>query len=153
MKAFRELASFQGQAGRGEYWLVVIGGWLALGVVFLVTLMLIVPLGAIASVLFLALLPILFAIYATSARRLHERGKSAWWLVLFALVPWILSAFAEITRLSGDPEAAAGGIVLFSLPSVILYLWGTVEMGILPKKKGPNKYAAVEAARVAEAFS
>jgi len=69
-------ADFNGQASRAEFW------WFAL----------FVTLGAAAfayvseSVSNIFLITMLLPLLAAGARRLHEIGKSAWWL-LFLLVP------------------------------------------------------------------
>jgi uncharacterized membrane protein YhaH (DUF805 family) len=79
------------------------------------------------------------AALANSARRLHDRGKSAWWLLLFVGVPALLSALGELMSAGGEADAAgpAGLMALISLPFSI---WGLVEMGFLKGKAGPNRF-------------
>lgn len=152
MDRLKPLFAFRGLAGRGEYWAVAIGGWVAMVVVILLAAGLSALLGPIGWIFGLPLVLILWANLATAVRRLHQRGKSGWWLLLFWLAPALLSAVAELGSAGGDPEAAAGAL-LFSLPSLCLSIWAIVDLGVLPAKKGANKYAAAEAAQVAEAFT
>src|ERR1700736_3223763 len=37
-----------------------------------------------------------------ATRRLHDRDKSAWWLVVFYLVPGVLGHLAEAARVAGS---------------------------------------------------
>lgn len=108
--------------------------------------------GPVGWILGLPVLLVLWADIATGVRRLHQRGKSGWWLLLLWVLPGVLSGLAEVGTAGGDPEAAAGSL-LFSLPSLGLSIWALVELGFLGAKRGPNKYAATDAAHVAEAFS
>ena len=69
-------ADFNGQATRAEFW------WFALFVTLVVGALVYVS-EAVASIFLIAvLLPLL----AVGARRLHDIGRSGWWL-LFALAP------------------------------------------------------------------
>ena len=64
---------------------------------------------------------------AVSARRLHDRGKSAWWLLLFYVVPF---ALALTTQWAAQRQASA----IFSIATLLivaLFLWAIVELGVL----------------------
>lgn len=150
---WKRLFDFRGRAKRSEYWLLTIGIWIALAVLLLVSILLRAVIGVVAS-LFMApaVLIGVAAIVAVSVRRLHDRGKSGWWLLLLGVLPGLLSGIAEVMTASGDPDAAAGSLV-FSVPSFALSIWSLIELGMLPARKGPNKYAPPQAPEVAEAFS
>lgn len=71
-------ADFKGNAGRTEYWTFVV-----------VYIILAAICGAISQILSSILGLVLFIPnLAVTVRRLHDRGKSGWW-VLIALVPVI----------------------------------------------------------------
>ena len=73
---FTKYAEFDGQASRAEFW------WFMLFVILVMTALLYVS-EALSSIFLIAvLLPLL----AVGARRLHDIGKSGWWL-LYMLVP------------------------------------------------------------------
>lgn len=152
MDRLKRLLDFRGRAGRGEYWVVVLGGWAIMLLIVLLAAGVSAVIGPVGWILGVPVLLILWANLATGVRRLHERGKSGWWLLLLWVLPGVLSGIAEAGSAGGDSEAAAGSL-LFSLPSLALSIWALVELGILGPKRGPNKYAAGDAAQVAEAFS
>ena len=102
------LLSADWRASRSEFWLVLIGGWLSNAVLLLVmfiwtatafgpldpTDLLLVAFGLLAS----------WMTGAVCIRRLHDRDKSAWWLLLF-LIPVIgpIWLFVEMGLLEGTP--------------------------------------------------
>lgn len=76
--AFRKYATFSGRAGRAEFW------WYFLFVVVVtVVLYVVIPL-----LYYLFLLATLIPTLAVEVRRLHDTGRSGWWL-LIALIPLI----------------------------------------------------------------
>ncbi|MES2834109.1 MAG: DUF805 domain-containing protein [Pseudomonadota bacterium] len=75
-------------------------------------------------------------------RRLHDRGRSAWWLIPFVILPLSLhggSAWVQSTLPSeADPRLPmAIGAVLLAL---ILNLWGFIEIGVLRGQKTANRF-------------
>ncbi len=90
-------ADFTGQASRAEFW------WFALFVT-LVTAALLYLSEALSSIFLIAvLLPLL----AVGARRLHDIGKSGWWL-LFLLAPvGGVVALAFLWSMPGTAQFAA----------------------------------------------
>lgn len=70
---------------------------------------------------------------AVAAKRLHDRDKSAWWLVLFYLGPALASGL-------GDTAGDAG--VVFHLVSFGISIWALVELGFLRGSAGPNRFGA-----------
>ena len=92
------LFSFAGRINRARYWLtglaagvvampVVVGIAVGIGRAYLLAI-------AIAVAVFLALIWINLAL---SIKRLYDRDKSAWWLLLFYGVPSILPALDWVT--------------------------------------------------------
>ncbi len=81
--ALRKYAVFQGRATRMQYWMFV-----------LFNLIVSVIVGIIAAIIHLPFLSFLYAIallipaFALLVRRLHDTGRSAWWLLIL-LVPII----------------------------------------------------------------
>jgi uncharacterized membrane protein YhaH (DUF805 family) len=70
---------------------------------------------------------------ATTIKRLHDRNKGGWWIVLFFVAPNLLGKVGD--RL-GDSNAA----VFLLLIAFVLNLWGFVEMLCLKGTRGPNRF-------------
>jgi uncharacterized membrane protein YhaH (DUF805 family) len=98
---------FDGRASRSEFW------WFALAC-FLVTLvvgMIAGPLGMIVSLA--TLLPSL----AAGIRRLHDIGKSGWWILigLIPLIGWIIAIYWAVKET--QPETNAWGAPPAQMPA------------------------------------
>lgn len=149
MKLQKILFSFEGRIGRGTYWLAILALVVALLVLTLAPFLLN---SEEAAVLMLALtsqflwLLSLWPILALGAKRLHDRNKSGWWLLVFWLLPFALFCGGFSIVFFDDPRTGRSGdfstgliVALASLPPA---LWGIVELGILPGTKGPNPHGA-----------
>ena len=149
MKLQKILFSFEGRIGRGTYWLAILA--LIVAVVVLTFAPFLLNSEA-AAVLLLALtsqfiwLLSLWPMLAVGAKRLHDRNKNGWWLLVFWLLPFALVVGGFSIALFDDPRTGRSGdfstsviLVLASLPPA---LWGIVELGILPGTRGPNLYGA-----------
>lgn len=73
-----------------------------------------------------------------TTERLHDRDKSAWWLVVFYLVPGVLGQLAKTAWFAG----ATGAVLhyILALASFALTIWGFVEIGCLRGTAGSNTY-------------
>jgi uncharacterized membrane protein YhaH (DUF805 family) len=134
--------SFQGRANRQRYWItgVTIFMLFFLAALLAGALAELPVVGILGGLLFLVLIPAIFvAVLANGARRLHDRGHSAWWLILFVGVPTLLSIPAELAKSSGNEGAqmVTGLLALLGLPFSI---WGFVVMGCLKGTTGPNRF-------------
>jgi uncharacterized membrane protein YhaH (DUF805 family) len=130
--------SFNGRANRQRYWLTN----LALFGLILLGILAVGALSAMAKILSILVIPLilvlLFAGFAVGARRLHDRNKSAWWLLLFQGVPLLFSALQGMAELGGaGAEAAGAAFALLSLP---ISIWAFVEMACLKGTTGPNRF-------------
>lgn len=160
------LFSFSGRINRAKIWLFVL-----LGIVFwIVSAAAIVTafgLGHIQNVIHhtepatvltgnavalavcwlvgLGYLVLIFSGFAVIVKRLHDRNKSAWWLLVFYLLPIVLNVFRLSTVVSamqngGMPYATnplgivAGGI------ATLISLWAFVELYCLRGTSGDNAY-------------
>jgi len=138
MQKLLSYLSFQGRANRQRYWLTALSifGLLVVSAMF-------VGLLAIAPLLSLIIIPfwlaLLVAGLANGARRLHDRGKSAWWLMVFLVMPMLLSIPSELAKYSSsaDFQAFGASLALVGLPFSI---WGLVVMGFLKGTAGPNRF-------------
>jgi uncharacterized membrane protein YhaH (DUF805 family) len=72
-------------------------------------------------------IPLIVSGVFVGIKRLHDRDKSGWWLLLFYLVPALLNEMSNTS-------------MLFSLASLAISIWAFVELGCLRGTAGPNKY-------------
>lgn len=139
MTALLGYLSFDGRINRRRYWLFV----LSIFGIFMLCGVLAGVMAAILPILMIVLVPVflalMYASLANGARRLHDRSKSAWWLLLFAGLPLLLSLPGELTQYSPDQGARAVG-ALFALLGLPFSIWGFVEMGCLKGQTGPNRF-------------
>ena len=126
--------SFQGRINRAKYWLVTLI-WLAVWiVVWLAVIAAVFTSGSwgLAGVIgLLVLIPSIVSGVSVGIRRLHDRDKSGWWLLVFYLAPGLLNGIGH--------QAGLGGVI-FSLASFAISIWAFVELGCLRGTEGPNTY-------------
>ena len=151
MKNILKYLSFRGRSNRARFWLTAMAIWAIMFVGAVVSVGL-TGLSPFLAVLFLPVyLAAIVGSLANGARRLHDRGKSAWWLLLFVGLPVLLLMPAEIAKGAG-PEAAAFP-ALFALLSLPISIWAFVEMGCLKGSTGPNRYGDDPLQPAAEVFA
>jgi uncharacterized membrane protein YhaH (DUF805 family) len=135
---FEFMFGSSGRINRAQYWrsLVICSIAALLGAVIVLTgAGLGAPLFLMAAIVFI---PWMLWGFAISTERLHDRGKSAWWLLLFYLLPAGLSHFAKALGFAGT-----AGTILYTvvaLAAFTLAMWGFVEIGFLRGVAGSNKY-------------
>jgi len=124
-----------GRINRAKFWLAalvyfVVG--LTLGLTELAT-----GQGIIAHAFnFMVNLIIFISGLAVGTKRLHDREKSGWWLLLFYVVPivMILVAIALAVSSAGTPALA------FGLVALAIVVWSFVELGCLRGTIGANGF-------------
>lgn len=84
-RCFAKYTAFQGRARRSEYWFFVLFGVLA-GIVASVLDSILFPGVEEGVISLITSLALLLPTLAVGARRLHDTGRSGWWLLL-GLVP------------------------------------------------------------------
>ena len=139
------LFSFTGRINRGKYWLATLIyalAWIAFIAAAIMWLggfdtdRLFSFVGA-ALLLWLTAIVLLiistWSAFATGIKRLHDRGKSGWWIVLFWFGPGLLS---------GSNSAMSGmeGNIALSFIGFVIAVWGFIELYCLRGTSGPNEY-------------
>jgi uncharacterized membrane protein YhaH (DUF805 family) len=132
------LFSFTGRINRAKYWLVVVlllVYWMVVGTVIVLAfgMSALTGMGAPMIIALIAFLLPLWVGLAIGIKRLHDRNKSGWWLILFWIVPSMLSGGGTV--MGGETAA-----LLPNLAAMALSLWGLVEIGFLRGTSGPNNY-------------
>ena len=132
--------SFRGRVNRARFWLVSI-----IWSVYSEALLLIwddfgvadaladkpYRLGAILAA---AVLPLIVSCLAVSVTRLHDRNKSAAWLILFLIAPGALESMAQLNNIDAAP------MVFLMVISGAIALWAFVELYCLRGTVGANTY-------------
>jgi uncharacterized membrane protein YhaH (DUF805 family) len=132
------LFRFGGRINRARYWIgiaAIFAFWLV--VIVIIELL---PFGTFGDtpsyvVLGAGSIGAIWINLALSAKRLHDRNKSAWWILLFWLLPAVLISVGAGIGMSsfGLPLALAGAAIV---------MWAFVEMGCLRGTEGQNAYGA-----------
>jgi uncharacterized membrane protein YhaH (DUF805 family) len=140
VELFQLLFGFNGRINRANYWLGIVISSVAMLIIFIVFSLAAWIVGDVTLwplffvIAAIVCTPLLISFIAVGLKRLHDRDKSGWWLLGFYVLPAILSRIAE----------AAGTDLqfIFSLASLVLSIWGFVELGCLRGIAGPNKYGS-----------
>ena len=129
------LFSFQGRLNRKPYWMTVIATTVAFILALLLALAALREYGLLPvtiAIILVLYIPLIWIGLALSAKRLHDRDKSAWWLLVFYALPTILSTAADRTE---DVQ-----FIILHLISFGITVWAFVELGCLRGTIGPNRY-------------
>ena len=70
-------------------------------------------------------------------KRLHDRNKSGWWVLLFYGAPTALSAVAALLESGAETSLA---VLLFQLVNLVILVWALIELGCLRGTIGQNRY-------------
>lgn len=96
------------------------------------------PLGTAAAIAWvLAIIALVFAALAMTVRRLHDRGKSWYWLLLFLVLPNLLYAAGEALK---EMEAGEDAMFLCGFFSIALSLWAFAELFFMRGTAGANRF-------------
>ena len=131
--------SFQGRINRGKYWLATLillaisavleaGGQAAgQGTLFKILSIIVTIASTVAAL-------------AVAVKRLHDRDKSGWWMLLFYIGPALL-AFGTIYGVAGmEAGRSGGGGLVFVLAGFAVLIWAFIELGCLRGTVGPNRF-------------
>ena len=127
----------RGRASRLEFWRYQLIQALGGAIVICLTVPATLVGGRLGIIPFLLIVPLLMATVCVAIRRLHDRNRHAWWLVLFGLGPFSLAGVAA-------PLAVSEKTVLFalviSLAGIGIAIWGWVELGVRRGTLGENRF-------------
>ncbi len=167
------LFGFSGRINRAKQWAILLVGFV-FEILLMVLFFLVVGFSAVAAapsfpafvglpqfhtfVLLACALYIvmLYISVAVMTKRLHDRDKSAWWLLVFMVLPIIFgipryiemfaifSHFSEFIKYAQQnpqqPFAESPLAILGGGASAIISLWAFVELFCLPGTAGDNRY-------------
>lgn len=132
---------FDGRISRQPYWigiLILLAGMLLASVAVFGALPTVAGDSQMTTVISLVaffgiIIPAFYASLALAAKRLYDRGKSAWWLLLFYLVPAVLDGTAQAL-------SNANAILVLTLIGAAISIWALIELGFLKGTQGPNRF-------------
>jgi uncharacterized membrane protein YhaH (DUF805 family) len=129
--------SFSGRINRAKYWIAVV----CCGVFFLAVIGVTAALSSSMSTVFssalIAYIPLTYVGVVSGIKRLHDRNKSGWWILLLYGGPMLLPLIG--IGLSGAAGASLP-LAILQLASFIIWIWAFVELGCLRGTIGQNQY-------------
>jgi uncharacterized membrane protein YhaH (DUF805 family) len=156
------LFGFKGRVNRAKMWLLYPVLWaaeFALGVAMLPLVLISQTDGdrsgnlfqASAMIVMVAVMAIFMLLAytvmaAVTVKRLHDRDKSAWWLLVFYVGPLLLVApalfFAGPIIANAETTGFPTALALAMAPGMLLSFWGFVETHVLAGTPGENRFGA-----------
>jgi uncharacterized membrane protein YhaH (DUF805 family) len=145
-KLFQFLVGAGGRINRARYWRSIF----IFGIGGLLTAVILFTAAGLAAPLFLIMFVLVFIPwllwgFAIHTERLHDRDKSAWWLVVFCLLPGALGQFAKMAKFTGPTGTMLH--VILTLAASALVICGFIEIGCLRGSAGSNSYGPDPLAR------
>ena len=75
---------------------------------------------------------------AVGIKRLHDRNKSGWYMLLFYVLPFVLVLLGLMFDVTGDGSSTA--TLVLGILALAVMLWAFVELGCLRGTIGTNAY-------------
>ncbi len=156
----RFLFSFRGRISRAQFWGFVLLCYAVGAIIGIVIEALKKDLEALTKdfrdppsepwALALGVLPVFLFLYsslAVSAKRLHDRGKSAWPRLLAMYAgPWLIAIAAFQAPIS-TPNSKAGAVFLTFAAFFAVHIYVFIALGCRRGTEGPNQYGPDPLAR------
>jgi uncharacterized membrane protein YhaH (DUF805 family) len=136
---FQFMFGASGRISRSSYWrsmLIYIGAGMMTAVILFTAFQIAASLFIV--VVILVLIPWMIWGASFTTERLHDRGKSAWWLLVFYVVPGLLAQIGKFLPLEEPTGMVLEKVLAFA--AFILTIWGFVEIGFLRGTPGENPY-------------
>ncbi len=164
IRPLKKYATFSGRAPRAEFW------WFMLLLTVAYVILTVTMVGSLASLgasssdpnammgvagmfggagilLLVVYLALLIPTLAVQVRRLHDTGRSGWWVGALYLLYIVYYAYLLTVGMKSatNPEfvdGSAGPVIGMMIFGLLMMIWGIVLLVffILPGTKGPNKY-------------
>jgi uncharacterized membrane protein YhaH (DUF805 family) len=99
---------------------------------------------SLAVVLALVTLLMVYCLLAVSVKRLHDRNRRGWWILLFPLAPVVL---ASIVSALGEDLAPVLTHAVWAVVLIVTIV-ALIELGVRPGTAGLNRYGPDPRARV-----
>lgn len=141
---------FRGRARRSEYWYWILATILVAIVIAIVEALMGMGTDASGPLSTAFNLAIFFPGLAVTFRRLHDIGRTGWWIGGFYLALFFVALFAGLMMAvslgggSGGTSgfAAAGILMLFAGLAILIYAIVMLVFLCTDSQRGPNRYGA-----------
>jgi uncharacterized membrane protein YhaH (DUF805 family) len=129
--------TFNGRVNRAKFWLAVLV-YFVINVV-MTGLVLVGGDGALMTIVS-SIISLLIAIsgIAVGVKRLHDRNKSGWWLLLFYGGSFVLFGAGFAVGMTQSGSSTVSGVLL--LLALAITIWSLIELGCLRGTIGQNQY-------------
>jgi uncharacterized membrane protein YhaH (DUF805 family) len=130
---------FKGRINRGKYWFVTIANFIIATAFILIAIAAHSwALGILAALIFI---PFFISSLAVAVKRLHDRNKSAWWVLPFYVLPSVLEGLGQGMNENGTIVTVIGNrMSILEIVGYAISLWALVELGCLRGTPGANPY-------------
>jgi uncharacterized membrane protein YhaH (DUF805 family) len=140
MNPFTMLFDFRGRINRARFWLSLLIYVIFFTAVIAIASLTSTSLDTVLLVALFAYIPMVMSAVAVGIKRLHDRDKSAWWLVLFAtplVLPFIAAALDDVVI----PETTLT-FTIAQYAGFVITIWAFIELGCLRGTIGANQYGS-----------
>ena len=128
---------FNGRANRAKFWIAALI-YAVINVILAVIGYAMDQGSAFQAINGILQIVILVSSLAVGVKRLHDRDKSGWYLLLFYLVPGVLVAIASVLGMTMEDSTIIAGIL--GLVAFAVGVWAFVELGCLRGSIGANRF-------------
>jgi uncharacterized membrane protein YhaH (DUF805 family) len=128
---------FSGRINRAKFWIAALV-YAVISIIFAVLSYVTDQSGAVQAVGGIVNLVVFISSLAVGVKRLHDREKSGWYLVLFYIVPSVLVGAAAVMGMTMEDSTMIAGIL--GLIAFAIGVWAFVELGCLRGTAGPNRF-------------
>jgi uncharacterized membrane protein YhaH (DUF805 family) len=136
MNPFILLFGFSGRINRAKFWLALLIYLVFFFAVIGLTMAMSSSMTTMFGAALVAYIPLIVSGIAVGIKRLHDRNKSGWWLLLFYAGPLLLNTIGYYAF--GDDSGMPSQIIMYV--SFAINIWALVELGCLRGTIGGNQY-------------
>jgi uncharacterized membrane protein YhaH (DUF805 family) len=132
------LFSYKGRINRAKYWLTAL--IYLVGIVIAGLILYAAMTGGVSGILVaivavILYLGLLYSSLSVAVKRLHDRDKSGWWVLIFYILPGVVQGFGRV-------GGSQGLMAITSLIALAIGIWAFVELGCLRGTSGDNAYGS-----------
>ncbi|MBO9707014.1 MAG: DUF805 domain-containing protein [Caulobacter sp.] len=140
MDRLRRVFDSSGRVSRLGFWRFQVVQALAGAAIWCLTMFATMAGGWLGLAPLLLLAPLVVAALHVGVRRLHDRGRSGWWLLPFTVGPYLLMAAAHLSAGALGPLGAVLLALPLSLAGLALAAWSWIELGFRRGTRGANRF-------------
>jgi len=142
MQQLNLLFGIEGRIGRGQFWYAV-AVWLVFYLaVVLISMLFTASLDRLMVVAAVTSIPIVVSSIAVGIKRLRDRDRNPWWLLLFYGGPYFTSLLGVLFGRTDEAgmDMTPWVVVILQYISAAIVIWSLGELGVLRGTIGTNRY-------------